>query len=69
MSTVILSPKYEIVIPEPVRKEAGICPGQKFEVLRVGGVIELVPVDDIKSTFGSLPGLDTEVERDEAHRV
>ena len=52
-----------------IRKEAGIRPGQKFEVFRVGGIIEVVPVEDIKSACGSLPGLNTEVEREADDRV
>jgi len=69
MSTVTLSSKYEIVIPENIREEAGIRPGQKFEVFRVGVVIEVVPVEDIRDARGSLPGLNTEVERNEDDRV
>ncbi len=69
MSTVILSSKYEIIIPESIREEAGIRPGQKFEVFRVGGIIEVVPIEDIKSACGSLPGLNTEVEREADDRV
>ena len=69
MSTVILSSKYEIVIPENIREEAGIRPGQMFEVFRIGDVIEIVPVKDIRSARGSLPGLNTEVGREEHDRV
>ena len=69
MNTVTVSPKFQVVIPKDIRQLAGIRPGQKLEVFRVGGIIELVPVDDIKSTRGSLPGLNTEVEREEGDRV
>ena len=69
MNTVTVSPKFQVVIPKDIRQLAGIRPGQKLEVFRVGGIIELVPVEDIKSTRGSLPGLNTEVEREEDDRV
>jgi AbrB family looped-hinge helix DNA binding protein len=69
MNTVTVSPKFQVVIPKEIRLLAGIQPGQKLEVFRVGGVIELVPVDDIRSTRGSLPGLITEIARDEDERV
>jgi AbrB family looped-hinge helix DNA binding protein len=69
MNTVTVSPKFQVVIPKGIRQLARIRPGQKLEVFRVGGIIELVPVDDIKSTRGSLPGLNTEVEREEDDRV
>ncbi|MCX5756948.1 MAG: AbrB/MazE/SpoVT family DNA-binding domain-containing protein [Candidatus Hydrogenedentes bacterium] len=69
MNTVTVSRKFQVVIPKDIRQLAGIRPGQKLEVFRMGGIIELVPVDDIKSTRGSLPGLNTEVEREEDDRV
>lgn len=68
MSTVTLSPKFQVVIPKDIRELAGLQPGQKFAVFRLGGIIELVPVEDIKSTRGSLPGLNTDVEREEEDR-
>ncbi len=69
MNTVTVSPKFQVVIPKEVRQLAGIHPGQKLDVFRVGGIIELVPVDDIKSARGSLPGINTEIGREEDDRV
>lgn len=69
MNTVTVSPEFQVVIPEEIRQGAGIQPGQQFEVFRIGGVIELAPVKELKSMRGSLPGLDTEVKRDEQDRV
>ncbi|MCF6284500.1 MAG: AbrB/MazE/SpoVT family DNA-binding domain-containing protein [Candidatus Hydrogenedentes bacterium] len=69
MSTVTVSPKFQVVIPKEIRQRAGIQPGQKLEVFRVGDIIELVPVKDLKTMRGSLPGLNTEVERTEKDRV
>ena len=69
MHTVTVSPKFQIVIPKAIRQRAGIQPGQKLEVFQLGGVIELAPVQDLKSLRGSLPGLNTDVERDLADRV
>jgi AbrB family looped-hinge helix DNA binding protein len=68
MNTVMVSPEFQVVIPKDIRQLAGIRPGQKLEVFRVGGIIEMVPVDDIRSTRGSLPGLNTDVEREEDDR-
>ena len=39
------------------------------EVFRVDDIIELAPVKDMKSMRGSLPGLNTEVDRAERDRV
>ena len=65
MNTVTVSPKFQVVIPKDIRQRAGIQPGQKLEVFRIGDVIELAPVKELKSMRGTLPGLNTEVEREE----
>lgn len=65
MNTVTVSPEFQIVLPLDIRQQAGIEPGQKLEVFRIGEVIELAPVKAMTSLRGSLPGLDTEVERED----
>jgi AbrB family looped-hinge helix DNA binding protein len=65
MSKVTVSPKFQIVIPKSIRELAGIQPGQRLEVFRIGNGIELTPVKDIRTMRGSLPGLNTEVDRTE----
>ncbi len=69
MNTVTVSPKSQVVIPKAIRESAGLQPGQKLEVFRAGGIIEMVPVKDIKTMRGSLPGLVTQVERAEYDHV
>lgn len=69
MSTVTVSPKYQIVIPRDVRQSMGIRPGQKVEIFERGGHIVLVPVRDIRELRGLLKGIDTTIERDEEDRV
>jgi AbrB family looped-hinge helix DNA binding protein len=69
MNTVTVSPRFQIVIPKHIRQSAGIRPGQKLEVFRVGNMIELTPVKDVRTMRGALPGLDTEVGRTETDRV
>ena len=69
MSTVTVSSKFQVVIPEKVRKDMNIKPGQKFEVIEFEGCLEFVPVKDIRSLRGSLKGLDTEVPRERKDRV
>ncbi|MCH8289875.1 AbrB/MazE/SpoVT family DNA-binding domain-containing protein [Candidatus Poribacteria bacterium] len=63
METVIVSPKYQIVIPRAIRKSLGIEPGQKIQVLQSQNRIELIPLKDIKEMRGFLKGIDTTVER------
>jgi AbrB family looped-hinge helix DNA binding protein len=69
MSTVTVSPKYQVVIPEKIRKGMNIKPGQKFDVVEFEGCLEFVPVKDMRSLRGSLKGLDTEVPRDREDRL
>jgi AbrB family looped-hinge helix DNA binding protein len=65
MSTVEVTPDYQIPIPEEVRDAMGIRPGSRFDVLRHGERIELVPAKDIGAYRGFVKGIDTTVERDE----
>ena len=67
MSTVTVSPKYQVVIPKAVREALAIEPGQKLQVLVFEGRIELVPVRFPEELRGSLVGIDTRVVRDGDH--
>lgn len=68
MNTVKVSPKFQIVIPEEVRKSMGIKPGERIQVIQYGDRIELIPVKSIKEMRGICRGIDTNIER-EADRV
>ena len=65
MSTVTVSPKYQVVIPRQVREEFNIRPGEKVQVFVYEGRIELVPVRPLRQMRGFVRGIDTSVERDE----
>ncbi len=65
MTTVAVSPKYQVVIPKDVRRQINIKPGQKFEVIAFLGHIELVPVVAIKKLRGIAKGISTEVDRED----
>ena len=69
MSSVTLSSKYQIVIPSEVRKAMNVKPGQEFWVLYESGQIKLIPKRDIKELFGTLKGMDTNIEREEEDRI
>ncbi len=64
MTAVTVSPKYQIVIPKEIRENLKIKPGQKLQLIQVGGFIEIVPVMDIKKARGFLKGMDTTIERE-----
>jgi AbrB family looped-hinge helix DNA binding protein len=69
MNTVTVSPKYQVVIPEKIRKQMGIKPGQKFEVIDFEGCLEFVPVKRMRSLRGSLKGLDRKGLREKEDRL
>ena len=64
MEQVKVSPKFQVVIPKPVRESIGITPGQRLQVVQYGDRIELVPVRDISEMRGFLAGIDTTLERE-----
>jgi AbrB family looped-hinge helix DNA binding protein len=66
METVKVSKKYQVVIPEKIRKEAGIKPGDKMIAISKHKILHYVPVRTIRDTKGITPGLDTKDLRDES---
>ena len=68
MSTVTVSSKYQIVIPQEIRAALKIKPGQKLSLLRVGNVVHLVPSRPISELRGFLKGMSTEGFREKKDR-
>jgi len=64
MSTVRLSPKYQVVIPQEIRESLDLRPGEKVQVLRYENRIEFIPVRKMKRMKGFLKGMDTRIKRD-----
>ncbi len=64
MTTVTVSPKYQVVIPKEVRESLGIRSGQKVQVLAYRNRIEMIPIRPIQALRGFLKGIDTSVPRD-----
>jgi AbrB family looped-hinge helix DNA binding protein len=44
MTTSLLSPKYQVVIPKEIRKSLDLKPGQKLSIIQKDGHIELRPI-------------------------
>jgi AbrB family looped-hinge helix DNA binding protein len=65
MSTVTISPKFQVVIPKEIREKLGLSPGQKIQAVIFEDRIELIPVKPIRKMRGFLKGIDTEVPRDD----
>ena len=68
METVKVSRKYQVVIPEKLREEAHIKPGDKMVAIAKHGILQYVPVRPLSKTKGMLPGLDARELRDETDR-
>ncbi len=61
MTTVIVSPSYQIVIPRDIRETLRVEPGQRIEVLLYENHIVLVPLKPIEEYRGFLKGIDTTI--------
>lgn len=64
MQAVKLSPKFQVVIPRPVRDHLRLVPGQKMQVVEYGERIELIPERSISELRGFVKGIDTSFERE-----
>jgi AbrB family looped-hinge helix DNA binding protein len=64
VQTVIVSPKYQVVIPKNIRDSLKLRPGQKMRVIEYDGRIELIPDRDISELRGFLKGIDIRLERE-----
>ena len=69
MDTVILSPKFQVVIPRRVRERMGLRPGEKLQVISFDDRIELIPIRPMSEMKGFLKGLDPAFKRDKEDRV
>jgi len=64
MTSVTVSPKFQVVIPKPIRERLNLSPGQKIQAIVYEGRIELIPLRPIQEMRGFLKGIDTAVERE-----
>ena len=64
MTTVTISPKFQVVIPKEIRHQLALKPGQRIKAIAYDNRIDLVLIRPIAEMRGSLPGIDTTMERD-----
>ena len=64
MTTVTVSPKFQVVIPKDIRESSGIVSGQKVQMISYRNRIQLIPIEPMENLRGFLKGIDTNVERD-----
>ena len=64
MTTVTVSPKFQVVIPKEIRDALGIRVGDRLQAIRYRGRVELVPIMSNAEARGFARGIDTTVPRD-----
>ncbi len=67
-TTVKVSPKYQIVIPAPIRQQARIRPGAEFEILISKGGLRLIPIRPLSELRGIVRRDDSVSLRDKGDR-
>jgi len=65
MDAVIVSPKFQVVIPKNIREAMELKAGERLQVIQYGNRIEFIPVKTIKSLKGFLKGMDTSFSRED----
>jgi bifunctional DNA-binding transcriptional regulator/antitoxin component of YhaV-PrlF toxin-antitoxin module len=65
MSTMTLSPSFEVLIPEDVREALHLAPEDQFRVVPYDGRVKFIPVRTVQSMRGFLEEIDTNIEREE----
>ena len=68
MEDVIVSSRFQVVIPEGIRKKIGLKAKQKFVIIEKDGVIHLIPQRPMEEMRGFTKGINTEEIRDEEDR-
>jgi AbrB family looped-hinge helix DNA binding protein len=64
MTTVKVSPKFQIVIPKEIRQSLGIKAGQSVQIIQYQDRIVVIPRMGIREARGIYKGIDTDVPRD-----
>jgi len=64
ITTITISPKFQIVIPKAIRDLLSLAPGQKFQAIAYEDRLELIPVRPARELRGFLKGIDTRVARE-----
>jgi AbrB family looped-hinge helix DNA binding protein len=68
MTTVTVSSKFQVVIPEDVRSRLKLQPGQKVIVIEKDGVVHMIPLKPVKETRGIARGITAQNVREELDR-
>ena len=65
MEKIVVSPKYQVMIPPTIRKACALRPGQQMRIVQHDNRIELILLKPMPTRRGFLKGLETTVERED----
>jgi AbrB family looped-hinge helix DNA binding protein len=68
MTTATLSSKFQLSLPKSLREAMHLQPGQQFELIQTGEIIQLVPKTSIRELRGRARGSRTVGYRDRKDR-
>ena len=68
MATATVSSKFQLSLPKALREAMQIQPGQQFELIPLGTIIQLVPKTSIKELRGVARGANPAQYRDRKDR-
>ena len=69
MTIATLSSKFQLSLPKALREAMHLQPGQQFELLRMGDIIQMVPRIGISDIRGIARGANPENYRDHDDRA
>ena len=69
MTQVVVSPKYQVVIPKEVREKLSLHKGQKMTVMAKGNIVVFMPVAPLKHYRGFLKRMNVQGIREKKDRL
>jgi len=69
MSVATLSTKFQLSLPKALRESMQLQPGQQFELIPIGRVIQLIPKTSILDLRGVAKGANPEQYHDRTDQV
>ncbi len=66
---VVISPKYQVVIPKEIRENLKLKKNQKLAVIVKDGVISLIPIPSMEELRGMAKGVKMEGFRENEERI
>ncbi len=65
MNIVTVSPKFQVVIPQQIRRQMGVKSGQKLRVIAYDNQVIFIPLRPLHEARGALKGIHADVQREE----